>query len=103
MGNKYGTLGEKQSTSGATADIIDEDSSFLSDPSLSSSEAVRSLIQDGNSSDGDPNSSTAASGTAKSGSDYDRFSYLKRFSRQERRRIEGEILKGRKPGEPMTT
>ena len=93
--------GEKQSTSSATADIIDDDSSLLTDPSLSSSETV-SLIQDGDSSDGHPSSSTTASGT-KSGAGYDRFSYLKRFSRQERRRIEGEILKGRKPGEPMTT
>ena len=29
----------------------------------------------------------------------DRFSYLESLSRQERRRIEREILKGRKPGE----
>ena len=29
----------------------------------------------------------------------DHFSYLESLSRQERRRIEGEILKGRKPGE----
>ena len=29
----------------------------------------------------------------------DRFSYLESMSRQERRRIEGEIIKGRKPGE----
>ena len=29
----------------------------------------------------------------------DRFSYLETMSRQERRRIEGEIIKGRKPGE----
>ena len=94
--------GEKQSTCTSNAATVD-DSSILTDPSLSSSEAV-SDIEDGNSSDDDSNGSTTARGAAtKSAVGYDRFNYLKRFSRQERRRIEGEILKGRKPGEPMTT
>ena len=94
--------GEDHSTFNATTDDSDDDSSIPTDYSLSSLEGV-SVVQDSNSSDGDPNSSTTASGTTKSGASYDQFSHLKRFSRQERRRIEGEILKGRKPGEPMTT
>ena len=87
---------EKQSASNAAT--VDE-SCFRTDPIFSNSEAV-SVVKGGNSSDDDP---TTASDTSKSRASYDPLSYLKRFSRQERRRIEGEILKGRKPGEPMTT
>lgn len=35
----------------------------------------------------------------RTGQYYSDHSYLNRLSRQERRRIEGEIIKGRKPGE----
>ena len=35
----------------------------------------------------------------KTGRYYSDYSYLEGMSRQERRRIEGEIIKGRKPGE----
>ena len=76
------------------------------DPALEVSSGEESVSYGESKSNDSPSLSAGAisgadsgGGTSKKPGYYSDYLYLKRMSRQERRRIEQEIIKGRKPGE----
>ena len=104
---------DKQSTSNTTeAEVGSQEDSDVDSDSDGGHSALEvssgeEAVSDGESKSNDPPSLSASAisgadsggGTSKKPGYFTHYLYLKRMSRQERRRIKQEIIKSRKPGE----